>query len=122
MNNNINNTIFGIPVTQNQQEFFLSKLTIKQILKFCVFTQRIIIDYDEEGFPIYNNEIQRKVENARVEKIADFLINDPEATFPTNLVLHLPYVAINTQKSVDNIDFLKGVEICALCAPVHCYK
>lgn len=85
-----NNIISGFNVTQNKQDFIVSSFTISQILTFTRYTQRLIIGYDEENIPIYNNDIQRNVENSRVKKIADFLINDPDATFPTNLVLHVP--------------------------------
>ncbi|RYU91352.1 DGQHR domain-containing protein [Mucilaginibacter terrigena] len=89
--------ILGLPVLQNQQEFIVSVFSISQILKFTKFTNRFIVSYDEDNKPIYNEEIQREVEKGRVEKIADFLIDDPEATFPTNLVLHIPQQVIEEQ-------------------------
>jgi DGQHR domain-containing protein len=96
------NRILGIPVRQNQQEFVVGVFKIGQILTFTKYTTRVIRDYDEKGFPVYNDEIQREVENPRVEKIADFLINDPEATFPTNLVLHIPQEVILKQHKHNN--------------------
>lgn len=92
--------VIGIPVIQNQQEFVLSKFTISEILKFTKYTKRLIVGYTDEGIPIYNNHIQREVESNRIEKIADFLINDPEATFPTNIVLHIPNQVILYQKEI----------------------
>ena len=103
MNFTIDNKIIGIPVNQNQQEFVVGVFKIGQILTFTKYTTRVIRDFDEEGLPIYNEEIQREVENSRVEKIADFLINDPEATFPTNLVLHIPQEIILKQHKHNNI-------------------
>lgn len=103
MNFTIDNKIIGIPVNQNQQEFVVGVFKIGQILTFTKYTTRVIRDFDEEGLPIYNDEIQREVENSRVEKIADFLINDPEATFPTNLVLHIPQEVILKQHKHANI-------------------
>ncbi len=97
------NEIIGIPVIQNQQEFIIAVFTISQVLKYTKYTQRLIVDYDENEEPIYNKEIQREVENSRVEKIADFLINDPEATFPTNIVLHIPRKVILKQAEVDGL-------------------
>lgn len=97
------NKIIGIPVMQNQQEFVIGVFKISQILAFTKYTTRVIRDFDEDGIPIYNNDIQRAVENLRVEKIADFLINDPEATFPTNLVLHIPEEVIQKQHKHSNI-------------------
>lgn len=93
----MSNLIRGIPVVQNKQDFVVGIFTIQQILKFTKYTNRLIIALDDDGQPIYNNHIQRFVENARVNKISDFLINDPEATFPTNLVLHIPQEVIRNQ-------------------------
>jgi DGQHR domain-containing protein len=87
----------GIPVYQNQQDFLVGIFTIEQILKFTRYTKRLIVSYDENNEPLYNDEIQRDLENPRVEKIADFLINDPDATFPTNIVLHIPESVIEEQ-------------------------
>lgn len=96
------NRIIGIPVTQNKQEFIIGVFKINQILKFTRFTERLIVGYNDDNKPIYNKEIQRKVENSRVEKIADFLIEDPEATFPTNIVLSIPAQVIESQSRIDN--------------------
>jgi DGQHR domain-containing protein len=98
----VDNRLLGMPVRQNQQEFIIGVFKIGQILTFTKYTTRVIRDYDEKGFPVYNDEIQRDVENSRVEKIADFLINDPEATFPTNLVLHIPEEVILKQHKHNN--------------------
>ena len=96
------NKIIGIPVTQNKQEFIIGVFKISQILKFTRFTERLIVGYNDDNKPIYNKEIQRKVENSRVEKIADFLIEDPEATFPTNIVLSIPAQVIESQSKINN--------------------
>ena len=93
----IDTRIVGIPVIQNQQEFVIGVFTISQILKFTNFTHRLIVSYDEQNLPVYNPAIQRFVEGSMVEKIADFLIDDPEATFPTNIVLHIPIQVIEKQ-------------------------
>jgi DGQHR domain-containing protein len=91
----ISNIITGQLVHQNSQEFVIGVFTINQILKFTKYTSRLIVGYDDDNLPIYNKEIQRSVENSRVEKIADFLIMDPLATFPTNIVLGIPSVVID---------------------------
>lgn len=111
MSNLENNCIFGQMVLQNQQDFVLGIFSIDQILKFTKYTKRLIVSYDEDNLPIYNEEIQREVESERVEKIADFLINDPEATFPTNIVLHIPEQVIENKKivTIHGNDYL---EIC----------
>lgn len=107
MNNLINNKIIGFPIFQNQQDFIVGKFSISQIFKFTRYTSRILNSFDEEGKPLYNNEIQREIENPRANKIADFLIEDPEATFPTNIVLHIPKEAIEEQKEHQNFVEIK---------------
>lgn len=89
--------IKGIPVNQNGQDFIIGKATIKEILTYTKYTERLILGYDEEDRPIYNKDIQRKVEMNRVNKIADFLINDNYAIFPTNIVLGIPLSVIERQ-------------------------
>lgn len=107
MGNLIDNTIKGLSVNQNKQDFVIGKFTISQVLTFTKYTKRILNDFDEKGIPIYNKQVQREVENSRVQKIADFLIHDPEATFPTNLVLHIPADVIESQKEVEDIIEIK---------------
>ena len=92
--------IEAIAVRQNKQDFLIGVYSIQEILKFTKYTKRLIVSYDDDGEPIYNEQIQRDIENPRVQKIADFLINDPDATFPTNIVLHIPFEVID-EYSVD---------------------
>ena len=68
------NTIKGFLVSQNNQDFIVGKTTIKELLTYTKYTERLIIGYDEEDKPIYNNHIQRKVEESRISKISDFLM------------------------------------------------
>lgn len=95
--------IKGFIINQNGQDFILGKASIGEILEYTRYTERVIIGYDEDETPIYNDHVQRKVETARVNKIADFLINDPEATFPTNIVLGIPLGMIESQNTKDGI-------------------
>lgn len=97
-------------VIQNNQEFLIGTFQIRQVRKFTKYTEHLIVDYEElelsdkdEFFlnqkkfsPIYNPEIQRKTNNAKVEKIADFLIYDPTAMFPTNIVIAIPNQVIDS--------------------------
>ncbi|MBY0425659.1 MAG: DGQHR domain-containing protein, partial [Cytophagales bacterium] len=107
MMDNLDNKIECIPVVQNQQEFLVGVFKIEQILKFTRYTHRLILNYDENNNPEYNKQVQRQVENSRVEKIADFLINDPEATFPTNIVLHIPTLVIDKQEKSLNSQIIR---------------
>lgn len=102
MNYLIDNKIKALPVFQNQQDFLIGVFAIGTILKFTKYTKRLIVGFDENNVPIYNPQIQREVENSRIQKIADFLIEDPNATFPTNIVLHIPSNIINSQKNVND--------------------
>ena len=102
----LDNTITGFPIVQNQQDFVIAKFSIEQIFSFTKYTNRILNSFDEDGKPIYNDEIQREIEISRANKIADFLIEDPEATFPTNIVLHIPKEVIEKQ-----IEHKKFIEI-----------
>lgn len=95
--------IKGFPVRQNGQDFIIGKASIREVLQYTKYTERVIIGYDEDEKPIYNDHVQRTVEPSRVNKIADFLINDPEATFPTNIVLGLPINIIQEQKANNGI-------------------
>ncbi|KJD36960.1 hypothetical protein PW52_00425 [Tamlana sedimentorum] len=92
--------INAMPVRQNKQDFLIGVYSIENIFKFTKYTERLIVGYDEQEEPIYNQQIQRNIENSRVQKIADFLVNDPDATFPTNIVLHIPKEVIE-EYSVD---------------------
>lgn len=95
----IDNKIKCLPVFQNQQDFLIGVFSIGTILKFTKYTKRLIVGFDENNVPIYNPQIQRELESSRVQKIADFLIYDPNATFPTNIVLHIPSLIIESQKT-----------------------
>lgn len=90
-------SITGFTVSQNGQDFIIGKAKIQDLLKYTMYTTRLIVGYDEDEQPIYNNHIQRKVEDDRTSKIADFLIYDDSATFPTNIVLGIPAQVIDSQ-------------------------
>ena len=107
MDGHDSNIIKGIPVIQNKQDFIIGVFSIRKILRFTKYTNRLITGFDEDEIPIYNDHIQRYVEKQRVEKIADFLINDPDATFPTNIVLHIPTSIIEFQKRKEDFVQIK---------------
>lgn len=97
------NKIKGLCVNQNGQDFIIGKASISEILQYTKYTERVIIGYDEEEKPIYNEHVQRKVEMSRANKIADFLINDRNAIFPTNIVLGVPMSIIENQHNHDGL-------------------
>lgn len=94
--------IRGFLVSQNGQDFIIGKAKIEEVLQYTKYAERLIIGYDENENPIYNDHVQRKVDKSRVEKIADFLINDETATFPTNVVLGIPQNMIESQTLNDD--------------------
>ncbi len=105
--NNMDNIISAKKVIQNNQEFLLGVFKFSQISNFTKYTERLIVGYKDvdenerifddqkQIVPDYNPQIQRKTNNAKVEKIADFLINDPTAMFPTNIVISIPKQVID---------------------------
>lgn len=79
-------------VSQNNQEFLLGVFNIEDILKFTRYTEYTILGFDENenNRPITRAEVQRKLIPSKVNSIIDFLIHDPLAIFPTNLVISIP--------------------------------
>lgn len=101
----LSNMIKARKITQNGQEFLVGTFSYKQIKEFTKFTERLIVGYDdsEEAItPIYNKQIQRKANPTKVSRIADFLINDNIAIFPTNIVIALPLEVIDSISQADN--------------------
>ena len=68
--------IKGFPVYQNGQDFIIGTAKISDLLQYTMFTERLVVGFDEKERPIYSETIQRRVENTRANQIADFLIND----------------------------------------------
>lgn len=95
--------IKGFAVYQNGQDFIIGTAKIHDLLRYTMFTERLVVDFDDDGKPIYSETIQRHVEISRANQIADFLINDETATFPTNIVLGVPLSAIESQSIENNI-------------------
>jgi DGQHR domain-containing protein len=103
------NVIDARKVVQNNQEFLIGVFRYEQVRDFTRYTKRLIIgfnDVDEEDqvfedqrqiVPAYNPEIQRKTNPSKVEGIADFLITDPAAMFPTNIVIAIPQIVIDSK-------------------------
>ena len=95
--------IKGFTVSQNGQDFIIGKALIGEVLNYTMYTERLIIGYDEDEKPIYNKHVQRKVDASRTRQIAKFLLNDKEAIFPTNIVLNIPVNIIESQEENDGI-------------------
>lgn len=102
--------IKGFPVSQNGQDFIIGKAPIGEVLKYTMYTERLIIAYDDEEKPIYNKHVQRKVDASRTRLIAKFLLGDKEAIFPTNIVLNIPINIIECQEEKEGIISLTLVD------------
>lgn len=87
--------IKGLKVKQGNYQFVLQKITVAKLKTFTRFTERILMGFDEQELPIYNDYFQRKLDVSKVNKIADFLIDDPNSIFPTNIVLAVPEEVID---------------------------
>lgn len=102
------NEISAKRVSQNNQDFLIGTFSIGQVSKFAKFTEHLLVDVEEvseedkifnnqkQFKPVYLPQIQRKVNNSKVEKIADYLIHDPAAMFPTNIVIAIPHLVIDS--------------------------
>jgi DGQHR domain-containing protein len=92
-------------VTQNIQEYLLGIFKISEVLCFARYTEYTILGFDDENLPITNKQVQGKLNSAKVESIAKFLINDSQAIFPTNIVLAIPNGIIDSyeEKKENNI-------------------
>lgn len=108
------NIIKAQKVVQNNQEFLLGVFKYSEVKDFTRYTHRIIVgikevDVEERIYedqiqiiPEYNLQIQRKTNNAKVERIADFLITDPASMFPTNIVIAIPKEVIDSKTEDSN--------------------
>lgn len=92
-------------ITQNSQEYLLGIFKISEVLRFARYTEYTILGFDDDNLPITNKQVQRKLNSAKVESIAKFLINDSQAIFPTNIVLAIPNGIIDSyeEKEENNI-------------------
>ena len=108
------NIIHAFKVIQNNQEFLLGTFEIRKVLNFTKYTEHLIVGYEdvlsedkvfpdhEQIIPLYNKQIQRKANYGKVEKIADFLCQDPAAMFPTNIVIAIPSQVIDKFEEKNN--------------------
>jgi DGQHR domain-containing protein len=103
------NIITARKVVQNNQEFLLGVFKTSQVQNFTRYTERILVGFEDESSndeyfegqtirtPSYNDQIQRKTNNAKVERIADYLITDSMSMFPTNIIIAIPQQVIDQQ-------------------------
>ena len=53
--------IKGFPVYQNGQDFIIGTAKIQDLLKYTMFTERLVVDFDDNGKPVYSVTIQLHV-------------------------------------------------------------
>ncbi len=82
-------------VVQNNREFLISVISVRELQRYTRYTERVITGFDDDNLPIYNNQIQRKTDTSKVDIISNYLIYDPDAMFPTNIVLAIPSFVID---------------------------
>jgi DGQHR domain-containing protein len=99
-----NITLHTQRVVQNSQEFLIGVFTISQVLKFTRYTEYTILGFDKDNRPITKDEVQRKLNSSKVNQIVNFLLHDPMAIFPTNLVVSIPNHVIKEQIEVDSTE------------------
>ena len=97
-----NNRLEAIKVTQGNQEFLISVIDVKTLKKYTRYTERLIVAFDDENLPIYNPQVQRRTDTTKVNAIADYLLNDPKAMFPTNIVLAIPKSIVDSYVDDNN--------------------
>ena len=49
--------IKGFPVYQNGQDFIIGTAKIQDLLKYTMFTERLVVDFDDNGKPVYSETI-----------------------------------------------------------------
>lgn len=97
-------------VSQNNQEYLLGIFKISEILKFTRYTEYTILGFDENNLPITNKNVQRKLNSNKVEAISKFLQNDPQAIFPTNIVISIPSHVIDYIEEINEKDVQIGLK------------
>lgn len=96
----------GIKILQGNHEFLLQKIQVRDLKLFTKFTERILMGLDDDNKPIYNDYFQRKLDQSKVNKIADYLIDDQDSIFPTNIVLAIPEDAFEIDnETTANVEF-----------------
>lgn len=96
----VSNDLIKVPCTkvvQNNVEFLVGTISAINLIQLVSVTHRSIIGFDDEGLPIYNDEIQRKPSNSRVKSIKDYLLTDKYATFPNNILISIPSLVLERE-------------------------
>lgn len=84
-------------VTQNNVEFLVGSVPARELIELVTVTHRAIIGFNDEGMPIYNDQIQRKPSTARVNSIKNYLLTDKFATFPNNILISIPSIVLSKE-------------------------
>ncbi|MBO0360881.1 DGQHR domain-containing protein [Hymenobacter sp. BT186] len=110
-------------VHQNNVDFVIGKIKASLLLNLSTVNHRIIVDYDNNGMPLYNKQIQRKPSPIRVDSIKEYLLKDEYACFPSNILVSVPSALIlNEIEDGNNISLnidLSKVNISSEEAPVY---
>lgn len=96
------NNITAQKVTQGNQEFLISVVHVSTLKRYTKYTERLIVNFDDDNIPIYNLQVQRKTDTGKINSIANYLLTDPKAMFPTNIVLAVPKSVIESYQETGN--------------------
>ena len=85
------------------KNFFWVFSPLSKFLDLPLYKIYTILEFDEDNDfrPRTNSEVQRKLSASKVKSIVNFLLNDPLAIFPTNLVIPIPNHVIFEQTIID---------------------
>lgn len=92
---------FEIPclkVTQPIGSFYLGKLTARQLLEYVSILRRGLTNEEQRN-------VQRKLNDKRQREIADYVLTDPDATFPTSIIVSVYEESVTFNESTNRLIF-----------------
>ena len=94
-------TIIKVPclsVTQPIGSFYLGKLTAGQLLTHVSILRRGLTAEEQRN-------VQRKLSDRRQREIAEYVLTDPDATFPTSIIVSVPEDSVTFDKPNSQLVF-----------------
>lgn len=89
--------ISSTKVSQPIGDFYTSVIDW-QILRDIVYVdERILVGFDDENKEVYRG-IQRKLSASRQQEIKNYISNNPNATFPSSILINIPYELVEIVK------------------------
>lgn len=85
-------------VTQSIGSFYLGKLTAGQLLKYVSILRRGLTAEEQRN-------VQRKLNDRRQREIAEYILTDPDATFPTSIIVSVHEDAVTFDETNSQLVF-----------------